>query len=169
MQTRRRRLGGCSEAPAGRVRWTLRLFAERMVKLGHVKQISHKTIRKTLKKSNSSLECLDRRIPDQHLKQEVAAWQQSRNARNHTVGFQETPIDEIVVSLESSSEGQTTLTVSNSGSNLPADFDLSRLDSLGLQLVQSLVHQIEGTLEAERSDRTTFRLTFDNPISELGS
>jgi len=169
MQTRRRRLGGCSEAPAGRVRWTLRLFAERMVKLGHVKQISHKTIRKTLKKSNSSLECLDRRIPDQHLKQEVAAWQQSRNARNHTVGFQETSIDEIVVSLESSSEGQTTLTVSNSGSNLPADFDLSRLDSLGLQLVQSLVHQIEGTLEAERSDLTTFRLTFDNPISELGS
>jgi len=103
-----------------------------MVKLGHVKQISHKTIRKTLKKSNSSLECLDRRIPDQHLKQEVAAWQQSRNARNHMVGFQETSIDEIVVSLESSSEGQTTLTVSNSGSNLPADFDLSRLDSLGL-------------------------------------
>ncbi|PSB13509.1 IS630 family transposase, partial [Phormidesmis priestleyi ULC007] len=45
----------CSDAPTGRVRWTLRLLAERMVELGHVEQISHETIRKTLKKTNSSL------------------------------------------------------------------------------------------------------------------
>lgn len=39
-------------------------------------------------------QCLDRRIPDQqHLKQEVAAWQQSRNARNHRVDWQFTPAD----------------------------------------------------------------------------
>jgi len=34
-------------------------------------------------------QCLDRRIPDQpHLQQEVAAWQQSRNAQNYTVDWQ---------------------------------------------------------------------------------
>ncbi len=42
----------CSEAPEGRVRWTLRLLADRMVELGHVEQISHETIRQTLKKTN---------------------------------------------------------------------------------------------------------------------
>jgi transposase len=42
----------CSEAPEGRVRWTLRRLAGRMVELGHVEQISHETIRQTLKKTN---------------------------------------------------------------------------------------------------------------------
>jgi transposase len=42
----------CSEAPEGRARWTLRLLADRMVELGHVEQISHETIRQTLKKTS---------------------------------------------------------------------------------------------------------------------
>jgi transposase len=42
----------CSEAPKGRGRWTLRLLADRMVELGHVEQISHETIRQTLKKTS---------------------------------------------------------------------------------------------------------------------
>lgn len=45
----------CSDAPDGRARWTLRLLAEQMVSFGHVEQISHETIRKTLKKTNLSL------------------------------------------------------------------------------------------------------------------
>ncbi len=45
----------CSDAPAGRARWTLRLLADRMVELGHVEQISHETIRQTLKKTSLSL------------------------------------------------------------------------------------------------------------------
>lgn len=31
----------CSEAPEGRERWTLRLLADRMVKLGHTESVSH--------------------------------------------------------------------------------------------------------------------------------
>jgi transposase len=42
----------CSDAPEGRVRWTLRLLANRMVELGHVERISHETIRQTLKKTS---------------------------------------------------------------------------------------------------------------------
>jgi transposase len=45
----------CSEAPAGRSRWTLRLLSERVVELGYVAQISHETVRQTLKKTNLSL------------------------------------------------------------------------------------------------------------------
>lgn len=45
----------CSEAPGGRSRWTLRLLSARVVELGYVEQISHETVRQTLKKMNSSL------------------------------------------------------------------------------------------------------------------
>jgi transposase len=40
----------CGEAPEGRSRWTLRLLGQSMVELGYVENISHETIRKTLKK-----------------------------------------------------------------------------------------------------------------------
>lgn len=42
----------CSEPPAGRARWTLRLLAEKVVELGYMESISHEAIRQTLKKTN---------------------------------------------------------------------------------------------------------------------
>ena len=55
----------CSEPPAGKQRWTLRLLAERMVELAVVPELSHETVRQTLKK-----ECAHLRrmwcIPPQH-------------------------------------------------------------------------------------------------------
>jgi transposase len=44
----------CSQAPEGRKRWTLRLLAERMVVLEHADELSHETVRRVLKKTNSS-------------------------------------------------------------------------------------------------------------------
>ncbi len=44
----------CSEPPAGHDHWTLRLLAERMVKLEYVEELSYETVRRTLKKTNSS-------------------------------------------------------------------------------------------------------------------
>jgi homeodomain-containing protein len=44
----------CSEPPAGQEHWALRLLAERMVELQYVDAISHETVRRTLKKMNSS-------------------------------------------------------------------------------------------------------------------
>jgi hypothetical protein len=44
----------CSEPPAGRARWSLRLLKDRFVKLGHVDSISYETIRRVLKKTSSS-------------------------------------------------------------------------------------------------------------------
>ena len=40
----------CGDAPEGRSRWTLRLLGQSMVELGYVENISHETIRQTLKK-----------------------------------------------------------------------------------------------------------------------
>jgi transposase len=44
----------CSDPPEGRERWSMRLLADRMVELGHVEALSHETVRRTLKKTNSS-------------------------------------------------------------------------------------------------------------------
>lgn len=44
----------CSEPPTGHERWTLRLLADRMVALEYVDELSHETVRRTLKKMNSS-------------------------------------------------------------------------------------------------------------------
>jgi len=43
----------CSQPPTGRKHWSLRLLRDRYVKLGHVGSISHETIRRVLKKTNS--------------------------------------------------------------------------------------------------------------------
>lgn len=45
----------CSEAPDGQERWTLRLLRDRMIQLEYVEDVSHETIRTTLKKTNLSL------------------------------------------------------------------------------------------------------------------
>ena len=62
--TRPRRLDGaaearlvqlaCSTAPEGCAKWTMQLLADRLVKLEIVEEISDETVRKTLKKTNSS-------------------------------------------------------------------------------------------------------------------
>jgi transposase len=44
----------CSQVPTGKGRWTLRLLAQRMVELDYVEQVSHESVRKALKKTNSN-------------------------------------------------------------------------------------------------------------------
>jgi len=44
----------CSEAPAGRSRWTLSLLAERLVQLSVFESVSKSTVQRGLKKTNSS-------------------------------------------------------------------------------------------------------------------
>jgi transposase len=44
----------CSEPPQGRTRWTLRLLADQLVELEIVDTVSTETVRRTLKKTNSS-------------------------------------------------------------------------------------------------------------------
>lgn len=45
----------CSDAPAGRSRWTLRLLADKAVELGLVETISHEGVSAILKKTSLSL------------------------------------------------------------------------------------------------------------------
>lgn len=44
----------CGAPPEGRAQWSLRLLADRAVELGYVESLSHETVRRVLKKTNSS-------------------------------------------------------------------------------------------------------------------
>ena len=67
-RARRRKLDGekearliavaCAKAPEGYARWTMRLLADRLVELKVVDAISDETVRRTLKKTNSSPGCI---------------------------------------------------------------------------------------------------------------
>jgi len=56
------------------------------------------------------------------------------------------------------------LTVSDNGVGLPADFDFRNSDSLGLQLVTSLVEQINGEIFCENKIGTKFTVTFKSGL-----
>lgn len=45
----------CSEPPEGFSRWSLRLLADKVIELDYIDSISHESIRRILKKTNSSL------------------------------------------------------------------------------------------------------------------
>ena len=44
----------CSEAPEGFIRWSLRMLADKVVELEYIDSMSHETVRKILKKTNSN-------------------------------------------------------------------------------------------------------------------
>ncbi|AKB24411.1 sensory transduction histidine kinase [Methanosarcina sp. MTP4] len=55
---------------------------------------------------------------------------------------------------------QFTLIISDNGLGFPENVDFTNTDSLGLQLVNTLVEQLEGTIELERNGETVFRIKF---------
>jgi PAS domain S-box-containing protein len=55
------------------------------------------------------------------------------------------------------------LTVSDNGVGIPENFDIENLNSLGLQLVTSLVDQLDGELELKRDNGTEFTIRFTVP------
>jgi PAS domain S-box-containing protein len=57
---------------------------------------------------------------------------------------------------------QYILTVADNGRGIPEEIDLQTVDSLGLQLVNILVEQIEGCIELKREQGTEFAIWFNN-------
>ena len=66
----------------------------------------------------------------------------------------------ITVKLKRSSEDKAELSVSDSGSGLPANFNLESDSKLGLKIVQSLVKQLHGTLSVRNNNGAVFRILF---------
>ena len=67
---------------------------------------------------------------------------------------------EISIQLLRTGANRITLTVSDNGIGFPEQIDFRRSPSLGLTLVNSLVEQLGGTIELERREGTSFRITF---------
>lgn len=65
----------------------------------------------------------------------------------------------ITINLKSLSE-QIKLNITDDGIGLPKNIDIENTKTLGLQLVNSLVNQIDGNIEMDRSHGTGFKITF---------
>ncbi|MEO9258179.1 MAG: sensor histidine kinase [Crocinitomicaceae bacterium] len=73
--------------------------------------------------------------------------------------FKELKKGEIYLNIREK-EGTVFLEIGDNGNGLPENFEFLQSESLGLQLVQTLVEQLEGEIIIERIDGTLFRIQF---------
>ena len=76
---------------------------------------------------------------------------------------------ECISSLEESKNEDCTSTsfiliVSDNGVGIPENLEIEDLNSLGLQLVISLVDQLDGKIELKRNNGTKFTIWFTNTV-----
>ncbi len=72
-----------------------------------------------------------------------------------------------VIGISGQCEGDMiTLTVRDNGIGIPPDLDWKNSPSLGLRLVNTLVDQVDGTIELDRSSGTSFTITARRPKGE---
>jgi len=67
---------------------------------------------------------------------------------------------EINIDFHKDKENVLKLTVNDDGIGFPEALDFRNTESLGLQLVNNLTQQINGEIELDRTDGTTFKITF---------
>ena len=83
------------------------------------------------------------------------------NAFKH--GFSESCEGSILINL-TKNEHEATLSVADNGKGLPEDFNIEESASLGMTLIKTLSHQLQGKIEVNEGEWTTFHFTF--PINK---
>jgi len=96
---------------------------------------------------------LDRAVPCGLLVNELVS-----NALKH--GFPEGRSGRVRVELQSLPGGESSLSVSDDGVGLPQHIVLGESESLGLQLVEDLTKQLNGSIRVERAFGTRFTISF---------
>jgi two-component sensor histidine kinase len=76
---------------------------------------------------------------------------------------------QISISLRQSDQQGCLLTVADDGIGLPADFDLSRSRSLGMNLMKGLSKQLDGSLKIESADGLTIQVRFRSALPDKSS
>jgi len=71
----------------------------------------------------------------------------------------------IRIVCQDAAAGQVLLEAADDGVGLPADLDIDRSRTLGLKMIRSLVQQVGGRLEVQRTRGTTFRIRFPAPLA----
>lgn len=67
---------------------------------------------------------------------------------------------EIKIRLKADKKGGVVLNIGDDGIGFPKDLDFRNTESLGMQLVNDLVNQINGRVELDRAKGTSFKITF---------
>lgn len=67
---------------------------------------------------------------------------------------------ECIKSINEECKSTFILTVSDNGIGIPDDLDIENLHSLGMQLITSLVEQLDGEFELKRGNGTEFTIRF---------
>ena len=67
---------------------------------------------------------------------------------------------EIRIEFHPTSDNKYTLVISDNGIGFPPDIDFRNTSSLGLQLVNALTNQLEGTIELNTNGGAEFKITF---------
>lgn len=80
------------------------------------------------------------------------------NALKH--GFPNERGGKVLVNISQDADQEVELSISDDGQGIPPDMDLTKSDSLGLQLVHLLTRQLHGQLDVQRSNPTRFTLRF---------
>lgn len=70
-------------------------------------------------------------------------------------------LNEICIYLHSYKEEEFILIVSDNGTGLPESINFANTKTLGLQLVNSLVDQLDGTIELDRTNGTKYKIIFN--------
>jgi two-component sensor histidine kinase len=86
------------------------------------------------------------------------------NALKH--GFVDGRSGQIVIHLKAQDNNRIHLTVSDNGVGLPTTFDYRQSPSLGLQLVNNLVEQLEGDLIVSNHQGTSITITFEDSVGK---
>jgi len=89
--------------------------------------------------------------------------EEAREAVNEKETSGKTPVPKIPAKGQDLNE-QLTLIFADNGKGFPEDVDFRNTGSLGLQLVNALVNQIEGSIDLERGNSTKFTLKFRENI-----
>ncbi len=67
--------------------------------------------------------------------------------------------------MEPKEEDETLLVISDDGVGIPEELDWRNSDTLGLLIVVSLVQQLDGSIELDRSRGTHWNITFNRETS----
>ena len=70
--------------------------------------------------------------------------------------------NEIYITMHQNEDGCYTLIIGDNGKGIPQKIDVNESDSLGLQIVNKLVEQINGTIELKRNKGAEFIIRFDD-------